>query len=74
MLKVAGGDLTADASFPGRTDEIGSLASALGTFKQNAIDKTRIEDEQRVRRARRSNASRPSPAISRRSKARCARR
>jgi methyl-accepting chemotaxis protein len=52
MLKVAGGDLTADASFPGRTDEIGSLASALGTFKQNAIDKARIEDEQRDRRAR----------------------
>jgi methyl-accepting chemotaxis protein len=51
MLKVAGGDLTADASFPGRTDEIGSLASALGTFKQNAVDKARIEDEQRARRA-----------------------
>jgi methyl-accepting chemotaxis protein len=52
MLKVAGGDLSADASFPGRTDEIGSLASALGTFKQNAADKARIEDEQRARRAR----------------------
>jgi methyl-accepting chemotaxis protein len=51
MLKVAGGDLSADASFPGRTDEIGSLAEALGTFKQNAADKARIEDEQRVRRA-----------------------
>jgi methyl-accepting chemotaxis protein len=51
MLKVAGGDLNADASFPGRTDEIGSLASALGTFKQNSADKARIEDEQRARRA-----------------------
>jgi methyl-accepting chemotaxis protein len=51
MLKVAGGDLSADASFPGRTDEIGSLAEALRTFKQNAADKARIEDEQRARRA-----------------------
>ena len=51
MLKVAGGDLSADASFPGRTDEIGSLAEALGTFKQNAADKARIEEEQRARRA-----------------------
>ena len=51
MLKVAGGDLSADASFPGRTDEIGSLAEALGTFKQNAADKAHIEDEQRARRA-----------------------
>ncbi len=52
MLKVAGGDLSADVSFPGRTDEIGSLASALGTFKQNAADKARIEEEQVARRAR----------------------
>jgi methyl-accepting chemotaxis protein len=52
MLKVAGGDLNANVSFPGRTDEIGSLANALGTFKQNAADKARIEDEQRARRAR----------------------
>jgi methyl-accepting chemotaxis protein len=51
MLKVAGGDLTADASFPGRNDEIGALASALGTFKQNAADKARIEGEEHERHA-----------------------
>ena len=51
MLKVAGGDLAAEASFPGRTDEIGTLANALTIFKQNAADKARIEDEQRARRA-----------------------
>jgi methyl-accepting chemotaxis protein len=51
MLKVAGGDLTADASFPGRTDEIGALASALGIFKQNAADKARIEGEENQRHA-----------------------
>ena len=50
MLKVASGDLNAEASFQGRTDEIGSLANALGIFKQNAADKARIEDEQRARR------------------------
>ena len=49
MLKVASGDLTADASFPGRTDEIGALAGALGTFKQNAAEKAKIEGEQRRR-------------------------
>jgi len=51
MLRVAGGDLTAEASFPGRTDEIGALAGALATFKQNAEDKARIETEQRDRHA-----------------------
>jgi methyl-accepting chemotaxis protein len=51
MLRVASGDLTAEASFPGRTDEIGALAGALGIFKQNAEDKARIEAEQHERHA-----------------------
>jgi len=49
MLKVAGGDLSAQAPFSDRTDEIGALAGALATFKQNAEEKTRIEREQRDR-------------------------
>jgi methyl-accepting chemotaxis protein len=49
MLKLAGGDLTADAPFTDRRDEIGALAGALGVFKQNAIGKARIEAEQRQR-------------------------
>jgi methyl-accepting chemotaxis protein len=49
MLKVARGDLSADAAFADRRDEIGALAGALGTFKQNAAEKARIEDEQRQR-------------------------
>jgi len=48
MLKVAGGDFSAEASFPGRRDEIGALAGAFGTFKRNAVEKARIEDEQRA--------------------------
>jgi methyl-accepting chemotaxis protein len=49
MLKVAGGDLTAEAPFADRRDEIGGLAGALVTFKQNAADKARIEAEQKTR-------------------------
>jgi methyl-accepting chemotaxis protein len=49
MLKVAGGDLTVDAPFAGRRDEIGALAGALATFKENAVEKARIEAEQHAR-------------------------
>ncbi|WP_315837349.1 methyl-accepting chemotaxis protein [Bradyrhizobium prioriisuperbiae] len=51
MLKVAAGDLTADAPFADRRDEIGALAGALGTFKQNAMEKARIEADQTSRSA-----------------------
>ncbi|MBV8165346.1 MAG: HAMP domain-containing protein, partial [Alphaproteobacteria bacterium] len=51
MLKVASGDLSVEAPFTARRDEIGALASALGTFKENAVEKARIEDEQRERHA-----------------------
>ncbi|HVJ33308.1 MAG TPA: HAMP domain-containing methyl-accepting chemotaxis protein [Terriglobia bacterium] len=51
MLRIAAGDLDAEASYPGRRDEIGALASAFGTFKQNAADKARFEAEQQERRA-----------------------
>jgi methyl-accepting chemotaxis protein len=49
MLRVARGDLDAEAAFAERSDEIGALAGALGTFKQNAVEKARIENEQRDR-------------------------
>jgi methyl-accepting chemotaxis protein len=49
MLKVAGGDLTAEAPFAERRDEIGALSGALATFKQNAVEKAQIEAEQRGR-------------------------
>jgi methyl-accepting chemotaxis protein len=51
MLAVAAGNLSADVGFAGRRDELGALAGALGTFKRNAAEKARIEDEQRERRA-----------------------
>ncbi|MGL1728843.1 HAMP domain-containing protein, partial [Vibrio parahaemolyticus] len=34
MLKVAGGDLAVDSGYLDRKDEIGALAGALETFKQ----------------------------------------
>jgi methyl-accepting chemotaxis protein len=51
MLKVADGDLDADVSFGGRRDEIGALSGALAAFRQNAIEKARIQAEQLGRRA-----------------------
>jgi methyl-accepting chemotaxis protein len=51
MLRLAEGDLTAEASFGVRHDEIGALASALTVFRSAAIEKARIDDEEKVRHA-----------------------
>jgi methyl-accepting chemotaxis protein len=51
MLKVAGGDLSVDTGYTARSDEIGALAGALETFKQQAMDKARIEAQERERNA-----------------------
>jgi methyl-accepting chemotaxis protein len=51
MLKVAAGDLTVDTGYAERRDEIGALAGALDTFKQQAADKVRIEQQERERNA-----------------------
>jgi len=51
MLKVAAGDLSVDAGYAERQDEIGALAGALGTFKQQAVEKARIEQQERERNA-----------------------
>jgi methyl-accepting chemotaxis protein len=51
MLKVASGDLTVDTGYVQRHDEIGALAGALETFKQQAVDKLRIEAQERERNA-----------------------
>ena len=49
MLKVASGDLSVETGYEQRADEIGALAGALNTFKQQAADKTRIEAQERER-------------------------
>jgi methyl-accepting chemotaxis protein len=51
MLKAAAGDLTVDTGYTARRDEIGALAGALETFKQQAVDKARIEQQERERNA-----------------------
>ena len=51
MLKVAAGDLHVDTGYAARSDEIGALAGALETFKQQAVDKARIEAQERERNA-----------------------
>jgi methyl-accepting chemotaxis protein len=51
MLKVAAGDLAVDTGYGERRDEIGALAGALETFKQQAQDKLRIEQQERERNA-----------------------
>jgi methyl-accepting chemotaxis protein len=51
MLKVAAGDLQVDTGYAARRDEIGALAGALETFKQQAADKARIEAQERERNA-----------------------
>jgi methyl-accepting chemotaxis protein len=51
MLKVAAGDLSVDTGYTARRDEIGALAGALETFKQQAQDKLRIERQERERNA-----------------------
>ena len=51
MLKVAAGDLAIDTGYTARQDEIGALAGALETFKQQAADKVRIEAQERERNA-----------------------
>jgi methyl-accepting chemotaxis protein len=51
MLKVAAGNLVVDTGYAQRRDEIGALAGALETFKQQAVDKLRIEEQERERHA-----------------------
>jgi methyl-accepting chemotaxis protein len=51
MLKVAAGDLSVETGYAARRDEIGGLATALETFKQQAADKRKIEEQERERNA-----------------------
>ena len=51
MLRVAAGDLSVETGYTARKDEIGGLASALETFKQQAGEKLKIEAHERERNA-----------------------
>ena len=51
MVRLAGGDLNVAIPAIGRRDEIGHMADAVQTFKQNAEEKVRLEAEAEVQRA-----------------------
>jgi methyl-accepting chemotaxis protein len=46
MLKLAGGDLSAQVSFAGREDEIGALGSAMEVFKTGMVEAERLRAKQ----------------------------
>jgi methyl-accepting chemotaxis protein len=48
MTQLAGGDNSVQVPALGNKDEIGDMAKAVQVFKQNAIDKLRMEAEQRA--------------------------
>jgi methyl-accepting chemotaxis protein len=58
MLKLAGGDLTVDAPFTDRHDEIGALARSFGVFKQKAADAARLTTEQEAANRARADRAR----------------
>ena len=58
MLHLAGGDLTVDVPYQGRRDEIGDMASAVQTFKDNAIEVKRLESQQAELEARAAEEAR----------------
>ncbi|HEY1071438.1 methyl-accepting chemotaxis protein [Brevundimonas sp.] len=51
MSRLAGGDLNVTIPAVGRRDEIGHMADAVLTFKQNAEEKVRLEAEASLQRA-----------------------
>ena len=51
MARLASGDLNVAIPAVGRRDEIGHMADAVLTFKQNAEEKVRLEGEAEVQRA-----------------------
>jgi methyl-accepting chemotaxis protein len=46
MLKLAGGNLDTDVAGIQRSDEIGQMAAAVLTFKENAVERRRLQAEQ----------------------------
>lgn len=51
MNRLARGDLGADTPAPRSSDEIGEIMAALMVFKENAVEKHRLEDSQAATRA-----------------------
>jgi methyl-accepting chemotaxis protein len=52
LTELAGGNLETEVGHTQRTDEIGTIARALDVFKVAAIDRKRLEEEQKAAQAR----------------------
>ena len=52
MLRLANGDTTVESRFASRRDEIGALAGAMQTFKDNMLEAERLRSEQGAAEAR----------------------
>ncbi|MBB3443519.1 methyl-accepting chemotaxis protein [Rhizobium sp. BK379] len=50
MARLAAGDLNVEVQGQGRPDEIGAMARAVQVFKQNAIERVRLEQEAEANR------------------------
>ncbi|TDK29808.1 methyl-accepting chemotaxis protein [Rhizobium deserti] len=50
MKNLAGGDAESAIPYPGRQDEIGEMAAAVGVFRSNALDNRRLEQETSAQR------------------------
>ena len=48
MRRLAAGDMAVEIGGTSRGDEIGKMAQAVEVFKQNAVDRVRLEAEQKV--------------------------
>ena len=55
MTVLAEGDNTVEVPFQGRADELGNMGSAVQVFKDNAIEKIRLEGEEEKAREERAN-------------------
>jgi len=52
MMALAEGDLTTEVPCRDRIDEMGDMSKALQVFKDNAVERQRLQDEQEARVAR----------------------
>lgn len=51
MARLASGDVSVNVEGQGRSDEIGAMAEAVEVFRQNAIERVRLEEETEANRS-----------------------
>ena len=64
MLQIADGSLTVDIAGRNRKDEIGAMSAAVETFRQNAIERLKLEEQEKANASERlRNAERVNDLI-----------